>query len=112
MFRFIIDNFINKNDQFYVIEAAVFVIQFSAKVLYNFWVTVKAITLTFISRRVFAISSVQGRKSGSIYFVKSYEVVCAAQTCVHFIKILTIYTLNSHLLTQKRISQKVVCDLL
>ena len=34
-------SFINNNDQFYIIEAAVIVMQFSEKVLYNYWVTVK-----------------------------------------------------------------------
>ena len=35
----------------------------------------------------------------------------AAQMCVHFMKVLTVYTLTSHVLTLplKRISQKVIC---
>ena len=56
-------------------------------------------TLIFISGRGSAIPSVKQGKSGSIYnLVKNLLIVWAAQTCVHFMKILTEYTLNSHLL--------------
>ena len=41
-----------------------------------------------------AILSAQEGKSGSIY---NLVVVRAAQTCAHFMKIVTVYTLNSHL---------------
>ena len=63
----------------------------------------KAATLIFISGRGLAISSAKQGKSGSIYhLVKNKNVVWAAQTCVHLmIILLTVYTLNSHLLTLK-----------
>ena len=58
--------------------------------------------MIFISWRGSAISSAKQGKSGSIYsLVKNDKVVWAAQTCVHFMKFLTVYTLNSHLLTLK-----------
>ena len=62
----------------------------------------KAVPLIFISGRDSAIASAKQGKSGSINnLVKNNKVVWAAQRCVHFMKILTVYTLNSHLLTLK-----------
>ena len=56
----------------------------------------------FISGRASAILYAKQGKSGSFYIlVKNLCVVWAAKTCVHFMKILTIYTLNSHLLILK-----------
>ena len=76
--------------------------------LIDFSLTVKAATLIFISGRGSAISSAEQGKSGSIYnLVKNNFVVWAAQTCVHFMKILTVYTLNSHLLTLKAHNHKI-----
>ena len=47
-----------------------------------------------------AISSSKQGKSGSIFnLVKNNKAVWAVQACMHFMKILTVYTLNSHLLT-------------
>ena len=58
----------------------------------------------FISGRCLAISSAKEGKSDSIYnLIKTFW---AAQTCVHFMKILTVYTLNSHLLTLKEHNHK------
>ena len=74
----------------------------SLRVLIDFLLTVKAVTSIFISVRYLAISSAKQGKSGSIYnLVKNKYVVWAAQTCVHFMRILTVYTLNAHLLTLK-----------
>ena len=74
----------------------------SSIILLDFSLTVKAATLIFISWRGAAISSAKEGKSGFIYiFVKSQLAVWATQTCVHFMKIPTVYTLNSHLLTLK-----------
>ena len=71
-------------------------------VLIDFSLTVKAATLIFISVHGLAISSAKEGKSGFIYnLVESYSAFWATQACRHFIKILTIYTLNSHLLTLK-----------
>ena len=67
----------------------------------------KAATLIFISGRGSAISSAKERKSGSIYNLVKNKVVWAAQTCVHFMKILTVYPLNSHLLTLKAHNHKM-----
>ena len=54
--------------------------------------TVKAATLIFISGRGSAISSAKEGKSGYIYnLVKSLTAFWASQTCVHFIKILSVY---------------------
>ena len=70
--------------------------------LLNFSLTVKAAILIFLSGCGSAISSAKEGKSGSIYnLVKNFLVAWVAQTCVHFMKILTVYTLNSHLLTLK-----------
>ena len=77
-------------------------------VLIDFSLTVKAATLIFISGRGSAISSAKEGKSGFIYnLVKSYLAFWAAQTCVHFMIILTVYTLNSHLLTLKAHNHKI-----
>ena len=71
-------------------------------VLIDFSLTVKAAILIFISGRSSIISSA---KSGSIYtLVKNKKVVWVAQTCVYFMKILTVYTLISHLLTLKALN--------
>ena len=52
--------------------------------------TVKAATLIFISGRGSAISSAKEGKSGFIYnLLKSYKLF-VPQTCVHFMKILTV----------------------
>ena len=62
--------------------------------LVDFSLTVKAATLIFKAGRGLAISSAKQGKSGSIYnLVKNKLVVWATQTCVHFMKILTVYTL-------------------
>ena len=67
--------------------------------LLDFSFTAKAATLIFISGRGSAISSAKEGKSGFIYnLVKSKSDCWAAQTYVHFMKILTVYTLNSHFL--------------
>ena len=84
-------------------------------VLLDFSLTVKKATLIFISGRGSAISSAKEGKSGFIYnVVKSLQAFWAAQTCVHFMKFLTVYTLNSHLLTLKAHNHKmyVFCRLL
>ena len=71
-------------------------------VLIDFLLTVKAATLIFISWRASAISSAKEGKSGSIYkLVKYKKVVWAAQMCVHFMRILTVYTQSSQLLILK-----------
>ena len=68
-------------------------------VLIDFSLTVKAATLIFISGRGSAISSAKQGKSGSFYLlVKNKLSYLGAQTCVHIMKILTVHTLNSHLL--------------
>ena len=72
-----------------------------------------AATLIFISGRGSAISSAKQGKSGSIYYlVKTLLIVWAAQTCVHFMKILNVYTLNSHLLILKAHNHKMYVFLL
>ena len=77
-------------------------------VLLDFSLTVKAETLIFISGRVSAISSAKEGKSGFIYnLVKSKSAFWATQTCVHFMKILIVYTLNSQLLTLKAHNHKM-----
>ena len=80
----------------------------STSVLIDFSLTVKATTLIIISGRGSAISSAKEGKSGFIYNSVKFW---AAQTCVHFMKILTAYTLNSHLLTLKAHNHKNVCFL-
>ena len=71
-------------------------------VLIDFSLTLKAATLIFIPERGSANSSAKEGKTGFIYnLVKIESAFWAAQTCVHFMKILTVYTLNSHLLTLK-----------
>ena len=62
--------------------------------------TVKAVTLIFISGRGSAISSAKQGKSGSIYLFGKIinKLFGSRKWCLHFMKILTIYTLNSHLL--------------
>ena len=70
--------------------------------------TVKAATLIFIPWLVSAISSAKQGKSGSIYnLVKNKQFVWGAQRCVHSLKILTVYTLNSHLLTLEAHNHKM-----
>ena len=76
--------------------------QFRMFVLIDFSLTVKAATLTFISGLGSAVSSAKEGKSGTISnLVKNKSVVCVSQTCVQFMKILTVYTLNSHLFSLK-----------
>ena len=76
-------------------------------VLIDFSLTVKAATLIFISGRGSAISSAK-EESGFIYnLLKSQSAFWAAQTCVHFMKILTVYSLNSHLLSLKAHNHKM-----
>ena len=70
-------------------------------ILLDFSLTVKAATLLFISGRGSTISSATEGKSGFINNLLELISFWAAQTCVHFMKILTVYTLNSHLLTLK-----------
>ena len=66
----------------------------------DFSLTVKAATLIFIYGRGSAISSAKEGKSDVSYnLVKNKSSFWAAPTCVHFMKILTVYTLNSHFLT-------------
>ena len=77
-------------------------------ILIDFSLSVKTASLIFISWRGSAISSFKEGKSGFIYnLVKSYYAFWAAQTCVHFMKILTVYTLNSQLLTLKAHNHKL-----
>ena len=77
-------------------------------VLLGFSLTVKAATLIFIFGRGSAIPSAKEGKSGFINnFVKSESAFWAAQTCMHFMKILTVYTLNLHLLTLKAHNHKM-----
>ena len=72
------------------------------RLLLDFSLTAKASTLIFISGCGSAIPSAKEGKSGFIYnLLKSYSAFCAAQTCEHFTKILTVYTLNSHFFTLK-----------
>ena len=74
----------------------------------DFLLTVKAATLIFIFGHGSAISSAKEGKSGFIYnLVKSKSAFWAAQTCVHFMKVLIVYTLNSHLLTLKAHNHKM-----
>ena len=76
-------------------------------ILFDFSLTAKAATLILISGRGSVISSAKQGNSGFIYnLVKSESALCAAQTCVHFMKILTVYTLNAHLLTLKAHNEK------
>ena len=69
------------------------------KPLLNFSLTVKEATLIFISGCGSAISSAKEGKSGFIYNL--------VKTCVHFMKIITVYTLNSYLLTLKAHNYKM-----
>ena len=79
----------------------------SAKVLLDFSLTVNAATLIFISGRGSAISSAKEWESGFIYnLVKRSSAFWAAHTCVHFMKILTVYPLNSDLSTLKTHNHK------
>ena len=71
--------------------------------LIDFSLTVKAETLIFISGRGSAILSAKEGKSDFIY----KKALLAAQTCMHFMKILTVYTLNSHLLILKAHNHKL-----
>ena len=58
--------------------------------------------LIFISGRGSAILTAKEGKSGFIFnLVKSLSAFWAAQTCVRFMKVLTVYTLTSHVLTLK-----------
>ena len=62
-------------------------------VLIDFSLAVKAVTFIFISGRGSAISSPKEGKSGFIYnFIKALISFWAAETCVHFMKILSIHT--------------------
>ena len=73
-------------------------------ILLDFSITVKAATLIFISGRSSAISSAKQGNSGFIYnLVKSLSALWAA----HFMKILTVYALNSNLLTLKAHNHKM-----
>ena len=71
--------------------------------------SVKAVTLIFISGCGSVISSAKQVKSGSIYnLVKNFKLFGPRkQTCVHFMNILTVYTLNSHLLILKAQNHKL-----
>ena len=64
------------------------------RVLTDFSLTVKAVTLIFISGRGSAISFAKEGKPGFIYDL-------------HFMKNLTVYTLNSYLLTLKARNHKL-----
>ena len=73
--------------------------QYTCKcVLIDFSLTVKATTLIFISGRGSAILSAKEGESDGEEFKISF---CAAQTCVHIMK------LNSHLLTLETHNQKL-----
>ena len=74
----------------------------------DFSLTVKAATLIFIPGRGSAISSAKQGKTGSIY----KKSCLGRKTCVHFMKILTVYTQNSHLLTLKAHNHKLYVFLL
>ena len=73
-----------------------------------FLIAIKAATLIFISGRGLAISSVKERKSCFILILYMYLVhVILLEP---FIKLVTVYTLNTHLLAHgKRQSQQVIC---
>ena len=75
-------------------------------ILFDLSLTVKAATLIYIFGCGSAISSAKEGKSG---FINTLVLISfwAAQTCVHFMKILTVYTLNSHLLTLKAHTHKM-----
>ena len=76
-------------------------------VLIDFSLTVKAATFIFMSGRGSAISSANEGKSGFTYnLVESYKLFWP-QTCVHFMKILTVYTRNSYLVTLKAHNHKM-----
>ena len=75
------------------------------KVLLDFSLTVKAATFIFISGRGSAISSAKEGKSGSISnLVKNQNMLYGPRKreCI-----LTVYTLNSHLLTLKAHNHKM-----
>ena len=76
-------------------------------VLIDFSLTAKVATSILLSGHGSAISSAKQGKSVFYNLVKNNElVVWATQTWVHFMKILTVYTLNSHLLTLKAHNHK------
>ena len=52
----------------------------AVKILYSLWVTVRAVTLIFISGRGSTISSAQEGKSEFIYLVKSLKINCLSRT--------------------------------
>ena len=80
----------------------------SIEILIDFSLIVKAATLILISGRGSAISSAKEGKSGVIYnLIRVNKLFWAVQTCVHFMKILTVYTLNSHLFTLKAHNHKI-----
>ena len=80
---------------------------YACSIYLDFSLTVKAATLIFISGRDSAISSAKEGESGFIYNLVKINKLCWPQTCVHFTKILTLYTLNSHLLTLKAHNHKM-----
>ena len=71
-------------------------------VLLDYSLTVKAATLIFISGRGSTISSAKEGKSGLIELISFLS-----RTNVRFVKMLTVYTLNSHLLTIKAQNPKL-----
>ena len=74
----------------------------------RFFTYCKGANLIFISGRGLAISSAKEGKSRFIYnLVKSWSAFWDTQASVHFMKILTVYTLNSHLLTLKAHNHKM-----
>ena len=78
-----------------VIHNLLSIIRFTTKVLLDFSLTVKAATLIFISG---CGSAIEG-KSGFIYNLAKSLISFLSRVNVHFMKILTVYTLNSYLLT-------------
>ena len=64
-------------------------------------------TLIFISGRGSAISPAKEGQSGFIYSFGKELISFLGRANVHFMEILTVYTLNSHLLTLKAHNHKI-----
>ena len=73
-------------------------------IIIDFSLTVKAATLMLLSGHGSTISSAKRGNSGSTYNLVLFGL---RKTCVHFMKILTVYTLNSHLITLKAHNHKM-----
>ena len=78
-------------------------------ILLGFSLTVKAATFIFISDCGSAISSATEGKPGFIHIfcLRVNKLFGSHTTCGHFMRILTVYTLNSHLLTLKAHNHKM-----